>query len=127
MPREVLRNGDVEVIEEYLKRNTAKWAKYGFEASAIVPEPRINSLGYYLLNQKEYEKAVDIFSYNIKRFPKSFNAHDSLGEAYMIMGEKEKAIKYYKLAIKLNPGDTDYAKRILQNSKDKLRELGVEY
>ncbi len=127
MPREVLRNGKVEMIDEYLKRNTAKWAKYGFEASAIVPEPRINSLGYYLLNRKEYEKAVDIFSYNIKRFPKSFNAHDSLGEAYMIMGEKEKAIKYYKLAIKLNPGDTDYAKRILQNSKDKLRELGVEY
>ncbi len=127
MPNEVLRNGDVEMIDEYLKRNTAKWAMYGFEASAIVPEPRINSLGYYLLNQKEYEKAVDIFSYNIKRFPKSFNAHDSLGEAYMIMGEKEKAIKYYKLAIKLNPGDTEYAKRILQNSKDKLRELGVEY
>jgi hypothetical protein len=26
----------------------------------------------------------------------------------------------------LNPGDNDYAKRVLQNSKDKLRELGVE-
>lgn len=127
IPGTVLRNGEVEVIEEYLKTNTAKWAKYGFDESAILPERMINSLGYYLLNQKEYEKAVDIFSYNIKRFPKSFNAYDSLGEAYMIMGEKEKAIKYYKQAIKLNPGDTEYAKRVLQNSKNKLRELGVEY
>ncbi|MFB0564955.1 MAG: alpha/beta hydrolase-fold protein [Candidatus Aminicenantaceae bacterium] len=124
---EVLRTADVEIIDEYLKTNTAKWAKYGFDASSILPERRVNSFGYYLLNQKEYEKAVEVFSYNIKRFPKSFNAHDSLGEAYMIMGKKEKAIKYYKLAIKLNPGDTEYAKRILQNSKDKLRELGVEY
>ena len=38
----------------------------------------------------------------------------------------ENAVKYYKLAVELNPGDTAYAKRILKNSKDKLRELGVE-
>lgn len=126
MPNEVLRNADMETIEEYVKTNTAKWAKYGFDSPSILPERLVNSYGYYLLNQKEYNKAVEMFAYNIKRFPKSFNAHDSLGEAYMIMGEKEKAIKYYKLAIELNPGDTEYAKRILQNSKDKLRELGVE-
>ena len=126
MPNEVLRNGDMKTIEEYVKTNTAKWAKYGFDSPSILPERLVNSYGYYLLNQKEYNKAVEMFAYNIKRFPKSFNAHDSLGEAYMVMGEKEKAIKYYKLAIELNPGDTDYAKRILQNSKDKLRELGVK-
>jgi len=40
--------------------------------------------------------------------------------------KKENAIKYYKLAVELNPGDTEYAKRVLINSKDKLRELGVE-
>jgi len=127
MPFSVLRNADVKMIEEYLKTNTAKWAKFGFEPSDILPEQRVNSLGYGLLNLEEYGKAVEIFSYNIKRFPKSFNAHDSLGEAYLIMGDKEKAIKYYKLAIKMNPGDTEYAKRVLQNSKNKLRELGVEY
>ncbi len=44
----------------------------------------------------------------------------------MIMGDKENAVKYYKLAVELNPGDTEYAKRVLENSKDKLRELGVE-
>ncbi len=126
MPNEVLRDADVEKIDEFIKTTTSKWAKYGFDPSSILPERRVNSFGYYLLNRKDYEKAVDIFSYNIKRFPKSFNAHDSLGEAYMIMGEKEKAIKYYKLAIELNPGDTEYAKRVLQNSKDKLKELGVE-
>jgi tetratricopeptide (TPR) repeat protein len=61
-----------------------------------------------------------------KELEKWMNAHDSLGEEYMIMGDKEKAIKYYKLAVELNPGDTPYAKRILKNSKDRLRRLEVE-
>jgi hypothetical protein len=125
-PREALRNADLDEIQKHIKTRLAKWAKYGFEESDILPEQRINSLGYYLLGRKEYKKAVEIFAYNIKRFPKSFNTYDSLGEAYMIMGDKENAIKYYKLAVELNPGDTEYAKRILINSKDKLRELGVE-
>jgi predicted alpha/beta superfamily hydrolase len=126
MPSEVLRNADVETMEEYLKTDTAKWVRLGLGSTDILQERRFNSLGYQLLGRREYEKAVKILSNNVKRFPKSFNAHDSLGEAYMRMGDKEKAIKYYKLAIKLNPGDTEYAKRILQNSRDKLRELGVE-
>jgi len=126
MPREVLMNADLDEIKKYVKTRLAKWAKHGYEESDILPERMINSLGYFLLGRKEYEKAVEIFSYNIKRFPKSFNAHDSLAEACMIMGDKENAVKYYKLAVELNPGDTEYAKRVLENSKDKLRELGVE-
>jgi len=31
-----------------------------------------------------------------------------------------------KQAVKLNPGDSDFAKRVLQNSKDKLREMGIK-
>jgi len=125
-PREFLRDADLDKVKKHVKTRLAKWEKHGFDESSILPERTVNSLGYYLLGQKELEKAIEIFLYNIKRFPKSFNAHDSLAEAYMIMGDKEKAIKYYKMAVELNPDDTAYAKRILKNSKDKLRELGVE-
>jgi len=117
----------VETIEKHIKTNSEKGAKFGFDATTIIPEQQLNTVGYALLNRKEFDKAVKMFKYNIKRFPKSFNAHDSLAEAYMIIGDKKKAIKFYKLAIDLNPGDTAYAKRILQYSKDKLSELGVEY
>ncbi len=48
------------------------------------------------------------------------------GEADLTLGDKENAIKYYKLAVELNPGDTDFAKKVLQNSKNKLQELGVK-
>jgi predicted alpha/beta superfamily hydrolase len=125
IPNTVFRNADVDEIENYVKTNTAKWAKYGFEKSTIIPEPRMNSLGYALIRMKELDKAIRIFEYMVKLYPKSFNAHDSLAEGYLTMGDKEKAVKYYKLAVELNPGDTDYAKRVLQNSKDKLRELGA--
>jgi tetratricopeptide (TPR) repeat protein len=72
-----------------------------------------------MLSRKEFNKAI-------KLFPKSFNALDSLAEAYLTMGDKENAIKFYTSAGELNPGDSDYAKRVLQNSKTKLKELGVE-
>ena len=126
IPETLMRNADVEAIDGHLKTNMAKWAKYGFDASAALPEQRLNALGYNMLNRKEFDKAVKIFLYNIKLFPKSFNALDSLAEAYLTMGDKENAIKFYKSAVEMNPGDSDYAKRILLNSKTKLKELGVE-
>ena len=126
IPDTLMRNADVEAIDGYLKTNMAKWARYGFDASAALPEQMLNAFGYNLLNRKEFNKAIKLFLYNIKLFPKSFNALDSLAEAYLTMGDKENAIKFYKSAVELNPGDGDYAKRVLQNSKTKLKELGVE-
>jgi tetratricopeptide (TPR) repeat protein len=125
IPTTVVRDRNVDAIEEYVNTNAAKWSKYGFEKSSIIPEPRLNSWGYALIRMKELDKAIQLFEYTVKLYPKSFNAHDSLAEGYLTKGDKENAIKYYKLAVELNPGDTDYAKRILKNSKDKLRELGV--
>ncbi len=123
IPTTVVRNRDVDAIDAYVQANSAKWGKYRFEKSLIIPEPRLNSWGYALIRMKELEKAIKLFEYVVKLYPKSFNAHDSLAEGYLTKGDKENAIKYYKLAVELNPGDTDYAKRILKNSKDKLREL----
>jgi predicted alpha/beta superfamily hydrolase len=124
LPNTVMRTADVVKIDNYVKENTAKWAKFGFEKSSIIPEPRLNSLGYALIRMKELDRAIQIFKYTVELYPKSFNALDSLAEGYLTMGDKEKAVKFYTLAVELNPGDTDYAKRILKNSKDKLQELG---
>jgi cytochrome c-type biogenesis protein CcmH/NrfG len=40
---------------------------------------------------------------NAEAFPQSFNAYDSLGEAYAVAGEKELAIKAYEKSLELNP------------------------
>jgi tetratricopeptide (TPR) repeat protein len=122
----LLFEADVESLDAQVKTNLAKWKKFGFGTSSVIPEQRLNFFGYALIRQGEQEKAIQLFQYVVKMYPKSFNAHDSLAEGYATAGDKDKAIKHYTLAVELNPGDTDYAKRVLQNSKDKLKELGVK-
>lgn len=126
IPDALLRSADMEKIEAALAEGEARWRKYGFDNASLLPEVRLNALGYQLLNRGAQDEAVRILAYNVRRFPKSFNALDSLAEAYMITGDREKAVAYYRLAVAGNPGDTDYAKRVLANSKAKLKELGVE-
>ncbi len=125
-PEGLLRSADIERIEARLAEGRARWGKYGFDDSSILPEITLNALGYELLRRDLQPEAIRILSYAVRRFPGSFNALDSLAEGYMISGDNENAVKYYRLAVERNPGDTDYAKRVLANSKAKLKELGVE-
>jgi uncharacterized protein len=126
IPDALLRSADIEKIDAALAEGEARWRKYGFDGASLLPEVRLNALGYQLLNRGAQDEAVRILAYNVRRFPKSFNALDSLAEAYMITGDREKAVEYYRLAVAGNPGDTDYARRVLANSKAKLKDLGVE-
>ena len=71
----------------------------------IVAENRFNQMGYYLLNQKRYSEAIEIFKLNVKLYPDSWNVYDSLGEGYMLNGDKQLAIKNYKKSLKLNPNN----------------------
>lgn len=71
-----------------------------------VTEIQLNDLGYRLLNTKKVKEAVEIFKLNAEIYPQSANFYDSLGEAYMINGNKELAIKNYQRALELNPQNT---------------------
>jgi CubicO group peptidase (beta-lactamase class C family) len=71
-----------------------------------VNEGQMNSLGYLFLTSKRFKEAIEIFKLNVEAFPNSFNAYDSLGEAYMENGDKELAIQNYKKSVELNPNNT---------------------
>jgi len=120
IPFDVLMSGDVFVIQEHSNKMKAK---YGGRLDYGIPENLLNQVGYQLLNSKSLDRALDILTLNMELHPNSPNAYDSLAECYLTRGDKEKAKTYYELAIQKNPGKTDYEKRILQNSKDKLKEL----
>jgi tetratricopeptide (TPR) repeat protein len=75
----------------------------------------INKAGYALLAQKKYNEAIEVFQLNVKLYPNSGNVYDSLGEAYMLAGDKKKAIENYEKSIKLDPQNT--------NGKDMLTKL----
>lgn len=82
-------------------------------------EPELNRLGYQLLQAKKLKEAVEIFKLNVEAYPQGFNAYDSLGEAYMISGNSELAIKNYQKSLELNPentGATEALKRLANKS-----------
>jgi len=123
IPDSIMISGDIALIEEHVKQIAKKFE--GLDQPAF-PENRLNALGYRFINEGSYDKAVDILAYNIRLYPDSPNTYDSLGEAYLTKGDRENAIKYYRLAVEKNRGNTDYEKRILQNSRGKLKELGID-
>jgi len=79
-------------------------------------EDFVNNCGYMQLHLHNIDGAIDIFKQNIKNYPKSFNVYDSMGEAYMIKGEKQMAIKNYEYSVLLNP-DNDNGKKMLEKLK----------
>jgi CubicO group peptidase (beta-lactamase class C family) len=79
-------------------------------------ERRINDRGYDLLNDGKKNEAVAVFRLAVMAFPKSANAFDSLGEAYMEAGNKELAIENYKKSLALDPEN--------KNAEEMLKKLG---
>jgi tetratricopeptide (TPR) repeat protein len=72
-----------------------------------VSESQFNALGSQLLGMKKVREAIEIFKLNVESYPQSANVYDSLGEAYMMNGDKELAIRSYQKAVELNPQNTN--------------------
>jgi len=68
-------------------------------------EAEINQLGYALLTAKRTDDAIAVLALNAEEHPDSWNAHDSLGEAYMTAGKREPAIASYTRSLELNPAN----------------------
>ncbi|ASK28718.1 penicillin-binding protein 4 [Chryseobacterium sp. T16E-39] len=73
-------------------------------------EGSLNGAGYALLRQKDFTKAIDVFRVNTILYPKSDNVYDSLGEAYLNAGQKDKAKENYKKVLEINPNQENAAK-----------------
>ena len=78
-------------------------------------ESEMNTIGYQFLNQDKFDEAIAVLRLNAEAFPKSSNVYDSLGEAFMMKGEKDLAIKNYEKTLELDPRNT--------NAVDKLKIL----
>ena len=89
-------------------------------ALAIANENELNVYGYTLLGNGQNDKAIEIFILNTRRFPKSPNTWDSLGEAYATKGDKKNAIANFKKSLSLNPPPN-----VKANSEKFLKELGA--
>jgi CubicO group peptidase (beta-lactamase class C family) len=98
VPYELLMAGKAdEAIEAYKK------IKREQPSANVVAEQRLNGLGYTLMGQQKFTEAIAIFKVNVELYPQSSNVYDSLGEAYMMSGNKELAIANYKKSLELDP------------------------
>jgi CubicO group peptidase (beta-lactamase class C family) len=75
-------------------------------------EERINSWGYLLLRSGKTEQAISLFVYNTDHHAQSWNAWDSLGEAYEKANTRYKAIASYRRSIELNPDNAHAAQQL---------------
>ncbi len=83
-------------------------------------EDELNMYGYDLLWNNQTSEAIEIFKMIVAAFPKSSNAYDSLGEAYLKEGDTELALLNYRKSLELNPenyGAEDQIDRILYPEK----------
>lgn len=97
------------VINKYheLKKNNPN--DYNFK------ESQLNGFGYQLLQVGKVDQAIVVLKLNAESYPESANVYDSLGEAYMVKGNKEEAIANYEKCLKLNPKS--------KNAVEKLKQL----
>lgn len=82
-------------------------------------EGRINTLGYKLLSEKNFDGAVRVFEVNAHEHPNSANAYDSLGEAYADAGDTQHALQAYRRSVELNPANSDAKQMILKLEEKK--------
>jgi tetratricopeptide (TPR) repeat protein len=80
-----------------------------------VEEGTLNRLGHRLLGSGQEQDAITVFRRNVQEYPKSANAYDSLGEAYLKMGQKDLAIRNYETSQRLDPKN--------QRAVDAIKEL----
>jgi tetratricopeptide (TPR) repeat protein len=90
----------------------------GAVASGAISEGTLNQAGYSLMGDGKIGDAILVFQRNVELHPGSWNAYDSLGEAYMKNGDKELAVKNYRKSVELKPTN--------ENGLAALKKLGVE-
>ncbi len=64
-------------------------------------EREVTRRGYSLMERGRVGDAIEIFRVNVDRFPDSWNAHDSLGEALALAGDTASAIESYRRALEM--------------------------
>jgi hypothetical protein len=98
-------------IRQYHQLKAAPPAAYNFD------QRELNVLGYDLIRARRFKEAVRVLELNVEAYPRSSNAYDSLGEAYLAEGDKAQAIANYKIALTLDPAS--------RSSAQALQTLGV--
>ena len=102
----IASSGIEEAIRQYRELEAVPSPAYNMD------EAELNALGYQLIRAGQLPDAIRIFQLNAEAFPQSSNTYDSLGEAYMVHGDKPLAIANYQESLRLNPRNSNGVKML---------------
>ncbi len=90
------------------------------EALSFSSNAQANNYAYQLIGQDKVDEALEVFQFNAERFPEDPNVHDSLGEAYHMLGDDKNAEASLRTSLSLNP-----PANVRANSLRLLHEMGL--
>lgn len=96
-----------------------------YQTSVQIPENTLRRLAFVLLNDNQSKIAIDLLKENIKNYPQSAGAYNSLASAYETINDDSNALKTYQMAVKLaakqSSPNTSYYTRQLKRVEKKLK------
>lgn len=132
--RQILYNANYKMPKQSLAKSIAKiitskgitsaekfFVSHKNDNTFLLIENEMNALGYQLLTEHKIHEAISIFKMTVVAFPKSANAHDSLGEGYFHNKQYNNSLKSYKKAVQLG-GTNGLAKRMIEKIKTILNK-----
>jgi tetratricopeptide (TPR) repeat protein len=93
----------IEVVQRMKTHYQNVSKEFGFKVSP--PEMQINDLAYFMLSQKNLDKAAALFEMNIENYPQSGNVYDSYADALLAKKDTAAAINNYKKAYAITKGE----------------------
>lgn len=106
-----IQTKSIDQIEAYYKKI------YG--GKFLPPESIINNIAYsYLQDEDSWGLAIQFFKFNIANYPLSFNSYYGLGEAYLMINDKNKALENYEKSLRLNPKNENAKQMIIKLKKE---------
>jgi hypothetical protein len=82
-----------------------------------INEYMLNQRGHQLLDAEQRTEAIALFQIVVELFPDSWNAYDSLGEAYFASGMTDLAARCYERSLGLNPRNENAVRMLEYISK----------
>ncbi|MDP2876867.1 MAG: hypothetical protein Q8O00_11830, partial [Holophaga sp.] len=105
------------------------YSKFSKRRNAIFTpsEALVNLVAYEALREKDFKRAIPIFSYNVELYPTSANAYDSLGEALERASRPLEAVASYEKAVQIGEKEQHPNLGVYIRNRDRvLRALSME-
>ncbi|WP_033103584.1 MULTISPECIES: alpha/beta hydrolase-fold protein [unclassified Pseudoalteromonas] len=106
---------DVVSIDAYYQNLSQQWGE-----QVSPPDRAVRLLGYNLTDNQQFERAIEVFKYNIKNHPKSVSAISALSYGYEMQGNISQALAHMKSALAIADDSYPYI-NYLKETKVRLQ------